>query len=168
MIPKINHLLKDEQGITLVEVLMAITLSSILLTTIGSLYVFSFRTFNEVQELTNNQHKIYSIHSYIQRDLRNATEINILSSLPSPVDNSYNYIYMENGSVFILDNDTKSIANDIDSLNFEVIENTRSNNFYQFSLKYTINNENETTLILNNIGEYHSGQNESIIQYKTP
>ncbi len=157
-----------EDGFTIVEILAAIAIAGILLTVIGSLYIFAFNGHNEVQELAMRQQDIILVKNYFNRELSNATEINLLPSLPSPIDSSFNYIYLDNNSIIHKDNSgNKTITSNMEALNFKIIENSTSG-LYNYHLEYIVNNLDISSIILNNLSEYSSSQNESIIQYKKP
>ena len=103
--------------------------------------------------------------------MANAIEIHLLDSLPDPIDNSYNYIYLDDGSLIMRKGtETRTIVeNKVNNLLFSLEEATGSNqnSLYRYILVYSVN-DIESSLILNNIDYEISSNNKPIIAYRKP
>lgn len=164
---KTSKSFNEEKGFTVVEILSVIAISGIILTTISSLYMSTFNGYNEAQKIVLEQQNITTIKNYFDLELRNAVDLKLLTSLPAELDSNYNYIYIDNTSLYLKNNSAnKIISNNINTLQYEIIENNTGS--YNYYLKYTLNNQYISTLILNNIQVYNLDQSGAVIAYKKP
>ncbi|MEJ6950042.1 PilW family protein [Natronospora cellulosivora (SeqCode)] len=164
------HILKNEKGFTLIELLAAIAISGIILSIIASLFIFVFNGFDAAQNLVLEQEDLLLIKNRFDNELKNAVNIDLLTSLPDELDDNFNYIFLSDDVLILNSNSRRRIIaqENINSLNFNISENNNPDSHYRFSLDYTINGQHEFTMILNNLQELNSGQNGEIIRYSHP
>lgn len=168
---KKSNFLHNEEAFTLIEVLAVLAISSIILGAIFSLYIFAFSGHNQAQDIVLEQQDLLLIKNYFDNELKNANEIELMSSLPGEFEDEYSYIYIDENSILLKNNSVdKKLAEDISSLDFTINKNPNEESYYNYSLVYTINDNYQYTMILNNLKEYNtsSTQNRSIIRYKQP
>ncbi|MFW6022192.1 MAG: PilW family protein [Halanaerobiaceae bacterium] len=166
---RIIYEFKKQDGFTLVELLISLAISGILMTLIGSLYISYFSTYDKIQDMSSIQQDISVIDMAINKELRNAVNIDLLSSLPESRDGT-SYIYVSKNNIFIETPDwTNSFGtNNIESLKFNIINSNLSNPDNKYILEYTINNKYTSTILLNNVSFFDGTSEHSIISYEKP
>ncbi|MFW5981590.1 MAG: PilW family protein [Halanaerobiaceae bacterium] len=168
----IYNYLQKEDGVTLLELLAVIAISSIVLAAIFSLYIFAFDGYNQAQDIVLEQQDLLLIKNYFDSELKNAEEVELMSTIPVDFEEEFNYIYFDDNSMFLRNQSgEKEIAkNSIASLEFTINKNSNEDSHYNYSLVYNINDKHQNTMILNNLNEYDSTNttSKSIIRYKQP
>lgn len=168
---RVNKILQNEDGLTTVELLTVIGILGLLGLAFYSLFAFSFLGHNQAQNIAQKQTDLLLVQTYFRNELANAIEIHLLDSLPDPIDNSYNYIYLDDGSLIMRKGtETRTIVeNKVNNLLFSLEEATGSNqnSLYRYILVYSVN-DIESSLILNNINYEISSNNKPIIAYRKP
>lgn len=168
---RVNKILQNEDGLTTVELLTVIGIMGLLGLAFYSLFAFSFLGHNQAQNIAQKQTDLLLVQTYFKNELANAIEIHMLDSLPDPLDNNYNYIYLDNGSLILREGTTTRaiVENRVDNLLFSLEEasSTNHNSLYKYILVYTVN-DIESSLILNNINYDISDNHKTIIAYRKP
>ncbi|NLJ83873.1 MAG: hypothetical protein GX336_03065 [Halanaerobiaceae bacterium] len=169
--PDVKKILGKEDGLTLVELLTVIGIMGLMVIAFYSLVTFSPTGHNQAQNIAQRQSDFNLIQTYFKNELANAIEIHMLDSLPDPLDNNYNYIYLDNGSLILREGTTTRaiVENRVDNLLFSLEEasSTNHNSLYKYILVYTVN-DIESSLILNNINYDISDNHKTIIAYRKP
>ncbi len=94
----IKGLLTDERGLSLVELLVALTITGLMLSGVFAFYIFGSKVFNTGTEKAGLQHGLRQAAEIITREVRFATELDTISEIPdSPVGNE-RYIYLKESS----------------------------------------------------------------------
>lgn len=168
--PRGKNKLEKNQGFTTVELLTVIAILGFLGLAFYSLFSFSLLGHNKAMNIADEQNDLNIIQTHFYNELANAVDLQLLDKLPDPLDNNFNYIYLDNGSLVLKDSSrTLTIAKDrIDSIMFTLEEaSPAGNNLYKYILVYTINGK-EYSLLLNNIQHEIAANNKAIIAYKKP
>jgi len=95
--------LKGNNGSSLVELIVAITLILIVLVVGFTFFSFGLNSFSSGELHSNVQQNVRLNGKYISDEVRYATEMEILVTKPSvdQFDNRYNYIYLDDGKIMI-------------------------------------------------------------------
>ncbi|MGI6142068.1 MAG: immunoglobulin-like domain-containing protein [Caldicoprobacterales bacterium] len=91
--------IRRKKGITLVELVIAMAIFGLVLSIAFSLYFFAIKTFASGGNQSNVQSEIRLAADYMTKELRNAYKIEILTSLPSPMDPEKRYFYVEDNKI---------------------------------------------------------------------
>jgi|GEM_PF-1296303 len=96
-----SQYLKNKKGVTLIELIIAIGILSLILMIAFSSNLFGLRVFSRSEVRSNNQFEVRMVTDFIAKQLRFADTIEIITSTPSPTANDgHHYFYMENGSIY--------------------------------------------------------------------
>lgn len=76
------HFLRGERGITLIELILALALATLLLTSATQAYLMSQKIWEKQDRLTEGIYNLYVPMSIIERDARRAQELRILTDTP--------------------------------------------------------------------------------------
>lgn len=139
---------KKRNGLTLIELLVAMSIFGLVITIVFSTNLFGLKSFINSQTNAENQFEVRMPTDFIVKKIRFADELEILTSIPSTTlsDNEY-LIYLENGRLYYKDK-TGTLS----------IPGTTINNDYKFQVKkagrpsvlmLTIGKENTTQFDLN-------------------
>ncbi len=116
--------IKNDKGITLLEIIISIAIVGILLTLTFNLFFFGNEVFARGSEQYNVQTSVRISTTSITDTVRYATALYIESNKPDTFEDPYHYIYYENGIVYYsyIDSDstrkTRFLGTDITSLEF--------------------------------------------------
>ena len=117
-------LIKNNKGITLLEIIISLAIVGLLLTLTFNLFFFGNEVFARGSEQYNIQTSVRMSTSSITDTVRYATALYIESNKPDTFEDQYHYIYYENGTVLYsyIDSDntrkTRFLGTDITSLEF--------------------------------------------------
>lgn len=89
----------NNKGITLVELIIVLSLIGIIFVLAFQLNIFAILGIRTGQERAQVQHNVRLASDYITKELRNAYTINILPSLPDPLDTGRRYLYVEGNTI---------------------------------------------------------------------
>lgn len=96
---EIKRLIHNNMGLSVIELLIALTLLGIILALGFSYFVFGANTFRIGEAQSNLQRDIRLTSNFITREVRYATDLDLLDNVNSPLWNDYNYLYLDNNSV---------------------------------------------------------------------
>lgn len=119
----IKKLYKNEKGVTLIELLIAMAILGIVLSVAYSLLFYGNTTFSHGNRQYNTQSSVRIAADYAEQELRFATTISILNSVPSPKLEPYNYMYIDNGRLVHEIYDSGSGNYSTRSFNLNVLDN---------------------------------------------
>lgn len=132
-----EHTYNHKKGFTLIEVIASIAILAVVISMGYSLYIYGVKSFNIGTNKINSSENMRIAADYITRELRNATSVQILGSIPSSPDSSKNYIYAENGVLKCKKNTAASVT---------ICGNS---NYAALSLNFSVNVSNSKILTLN-------------------
>lgn len=94
---------ENNQGFTLIEVLITTAILAFVLVVVFSIYFFGDKTFNLGSDRRLIQSDVRLATDYISNEVRYASEISLLDTSPSSLSNDdpYNYIYINNGALCV-------------------------------------------------------------------
>lgn len=104
--------LKNNRGLTLIEVLAAVALLSVILLLVGSLHVFGQKNFNDQAVQAENTAHLRLAMSWITKDVRRAEEVTYSSETNQLQMDNENITYSLTGDT-LLRNNTQVIARNI-------------------------------------------------------
>lgn len=94
----IKSLLNDERGLSLVELLVALTITGLMLSGVFAFYIFGSKVFKTGTEKAGLQHGLRQAAEIITREVRYATELDTIDDIPEnygPLDDNERYIYLK-------------------------------------------------------------------------
>lgn len=165
-------MMKNEKGITLIELLIVLALLGIVLAIGYNIYFFGQRTFTIGETQTNLQRDVRFASAFITREVRYATELEVRND----VDNvsGYNYIYLNNNRITHRNASgqiTEKTYAVIDLMSFVVVKPVGVNNFL---LGFTINGSDEdrsydleSEVMLYNLKNV-TENSDIVVKYKKP
>lgn len=127
---------KNNKGVTLLEIIISLAIVGLLLTLTFNLFFFGNEVFAKGSEQYNVQTSVRLSTTSITDTVRYSTALFIESNIPDTFENPYHYIYYDNGSVYYnyIDIDgtrkTRVLGTDITSLTF----NKQSNRLIGMSI----------------------------------
>jgi prepilin-type N-terminal cleavage/methylation domain-containing protein len=92
-----TNILKIKSGVTLVELLIAIAIMSIVMSLIFGIYLSSVKTFKQAEINSKNQFEVRMAADFITKELRYATGAQVLS-ISQAAGSGYYDIYVENNN----------------------------------------------------------------------
>lgn len=129
--------MKNNKGFTLVELILTVALLGVVVTLASSMLFFGNRTFTN----TNNQRELQSdmrlVTNFIEREVQNASNLQILETLPGTLDNSRRYIYINNDKVmFKAENQSAvEIPTTFDEIDYDVDFTKSGNTVVEYDLE---------------------------------
>ena len=91
--------IKDNRGITLVELVIGMGLLSIVIALAYSLYFFGTTSFQTGANRVDLQQNARLMADFITEEIRLAIKVDILAEAPESLDAQYHYIYLEGNTV---------------------------------------------------------------------
>ncbi len=178
-----KKLLLSRKGLSVIELVVALSLLGIVLAVGYSYFFFGVNTFRIGETQSNLQRDIRLTSDFLTREVRNAVAISLYNSnsgLPHSADGN-NYIYLDGSVIKHIDangNQSSKTGNVIDTLIFDINLIEPDNNNKQYLLTFTISGsdnsqvyEIESEVYLNNIVEGSIAQSEGVLVvlgYKKP
>lgn len=171
----------EEQGLTLVELMVAVVVMAMVISVVSSLYVFGSRAFGIGEAQACLQSSGESALRVITPKVRNAIALDIMSSKPISFDSGWWYVYLLDPAEFSTriimrspDGDERQITDEIvsgsDGLSFEahrvgqsVILSITVRGSYRSRAGETV-----ATAILGNISSLPSKTTGSSVRFKIP
>ncbi len=171
----------EEQGLSLVELMVAVVVVAMVITVVSSLYAFGSRAFRAGEAQAWLQSSGESALRVITPKVRNAIALDIVSSKPASFDSGWWYVYLldptEYSTRIIMrspDGDERQITDEIvsgsDGLSFEarlvgqsVILSIAVRGSYRGRA-----GESATTAILGNISSLPSNTRGSSVRFRVP
>lgn len=171
----------DEQGLTLVELMVAVVVMAMVIAVTSSLYVFGSRVFRTGEAQAWLQSSGESALRVMTPKVRNATALDIMSSKPASFDSGWWYVYLLDPAQFSTrvimrspDGDERQITDEIvsgsDGLSFEarlvgqsVILSITVRGSYRGRAGEAV-----ATAILGNISSLPSHTTGSSVRFKVP
>lgn len=97
----LNIFRKNNKGVTLVELLTALAIVSVLISLSTSIFIFGNDIFAKGTSQHSEQTDLRFANDYIVKEIRYATSIDLLSSAPGTINNSdqYDYIYFDGDGI---------------------------------------------------------------------
>ncbi|MEJ6950045.1 PulJ/GspJ family protein [Natronospora cellulosivora (SeqCode)] len=154
---------------TLTEILLAIAMSGVIFLLIASLYLSGIRSQTHIQIQQDTQQDLRLIANFLNTELGNAIDFEILEIIPESPDENQKYLYIENDSLYIKSNSNiRTIgSNNIKSINFKLYE--LQSDQYRYLLEFNLNEDYASTIILKNFFEnYDSIKDGSMVSYRSP
>ena len=143
----IKHYQKSNQGMTLIEVIVSITIFSIVMLVAFTIFRFSTRSFAIGVNQYNAQSETRMISEYVLSSIRFSSDISIEMINTSlldinTLDPKYNYIYFQNNKLHHLVSDNhmlsaREMGNDIQSAVFSIHDSN-------FALDILVNDDNQS------------------------
>lgn len=175
---RVNYKSRVEEGFTLLEILLALSISGFLLLIIGSFFTTTMSSYSDSNNSIQIQQDIRLAILYISNEVRNADEIKLYNSLPDGLGD-YNYIYLKNNSIKMKNPSGEKIINsgDITNLDFRIVPTDEETSPYKFYMQFSIagnkGNSNyqlsDIKILLNNLDTNTSdNDNGTVIAYKKP
>ncbi|MGV8145085.1 MAG: PilW family protein [Alkaliphilus sp.] len=93
--------LRDNQGVTLIELIFVAALMSLIFGAVFSIYLAGQRTFTMTRNQVTVQQDLRRVSNLIIDELAFAVNWEILEQIPMTFDDNYNYIYVENQNLHI-------------------------------------------------------------------
>ncbi len=163
--------MKQEQGFTLIEILIVLTLLGGMVALSFTVYAFGQRAFLSGKERFQLQEEVRNVAKFITKSLRNASEtgLSVLDSGHIDLTDGYQYIYLRDNIVYHFQGvETKITKPFIESLNFQLIE-VESAGALKFEIigfdgknSYRISSQ----ILLNNVSSIDTSEEQSAIKYK--
>ncbi len=165
--------MKYNKGFTLVELIVILDVMALLLTTIFSMLISGFESFNFGSTKANVQSDIRLVEEVFNKNLRNAENIKINNSGKLENNSNTSEIILEkgkDGQYYLKNNDrkiTEAIFTDIVVKvdNIEINEN-KTNSILELKLKFEDNEPYQIKILLNNFDFDNEGWQESLINHK--
>ena len=101
-----------EQGVTLVELLIGISLLGLVFSLAYSIYNFGIVTFNRGEELIALQQEVRMVSRVLSEELRFAYNIGLLSSVPDEYPSTGNLIFVKDNKLIQVASGTENILVD--------------------------------------------------------
>jgi len=170
--------LKSQRGISLVELLIALSILSIVLGLAYSLFFFSTKSFKMGSNQSNIQQNLRSVSSFIHKEVRHAVEIETLDTSFTPTQ-GYEYIFAENSSInhgkfingsFVKTSKSDAIIVNSTGLVFTIKKLDNGSNLLEFTVRAGDEKQSydiKSVIYLNNVQD-RSNKTGSIIRYKKP
>lgn len=158
--------LRNSRGVTLIELIIALALLSMVLAVGYNYYFFENKTYTIGSNQSNVQRDIRLASDFITREVRNAIELELVSS--PTIGDGYNYIYL-NGLVLMHDSTPKTDPI-ISQLELKIKKVDNNKNYLEFIIQ---GNEGEQTYKINTKVQLNNIKGKSQIQnlaikYKKP
>lgn len=164
---------KNIKGFTLIELIIALAIFSVVVFMAFSILVFGNKSFSNGTDRSDVQFDFRMTSSFITDELRNATEVQILSTMPATPTTGYNYIYISGKKIISVKNGTSTNKTDavvdtpVNSL-FKITKLANNNNILEFNLMNTKNNVSiDSKVYFNNINGVADATGD-VIRYKLP
>lgn len=149
-----------EEGFSLLEVIIAAAILGVIASIVGYYMVNQSKLLNKTTALWKTQNDLGVVITFITKQARNATNMDLTASPGSPVG-GYCYIYLDSstGNVKYIDGDgaTRSITNVVaDSLSFEIRKDVGGNNFLSYAVGGSAGGQARqiaSEVVLNNISD---------------
>lgn len=156
----------NQEGLTIIELLIAITIIGIVFTLVASFFKVSVEVYNEGNRQTEEQHAVRLAADIVTRELRNATTVDIIDAEPdaSSPEEFYIYVNSDNRLVRYETSTDKSVTytvGDLDDTSYSFVLN---DNFLRIEFSSRVVGtetayELDTEVLLNNIsGASDSGK----------
>lgn len=169
-------MLSNKKGITLFELMVVMALFMIVIGVGFSLLISGNNYFTRSKLRSDIQYEVRMVSDFIRDDLRNAVDVELLASIPDPLDGVSEYVIIEDSIIKHIDTSGNykdkvtfnMIANfEIKTVNTSTIlviniEGTDASKFGTKSYEVT------TEVILNNIRYYDQTATGQVIRYKKP
>ena len=171
----------DEQGLTLVELMVAVVVMAMVISVVSSLYVFASRAFRAGEAQAWLQSSGESALQVMTPKVRNAIALDIMPSKPASFDSGWWYVYLldpaKHSTTIIMrspDGDERQITDEImsgrDGLSFEarVVGQSVILSIAVRGSYLGRDGESVTTTILGNISSLPSNTRGSSVRFKVP
>ncbi len=168
-----------KKGYTIFELVVVMALFSIVIMLLWSVLLSSMTMFDRSKENSDLYFQVRYATDYIRNEIRNATEVELLDSVPGVFIAGNEYLYIEDN---ILQHHTDSGTKEVTKAILEedtpmfilvLVDSTKSNNV-TYTIRGTIDNSKgdrfydvSTTIHLNNIRN-NSTDTGQVIVYKKP
>lgn len=168
-----NKILYDNKGLSLVELVIAMGLLGMVLSLAFMYFFFGSRTFRVGEAQSNLQRDIRLTSDFITRDVRYASELTLLDSLDTPLEDGYNYIYMDNSSIQHINEGGETNPKTegvIEELSFHLKE-VNEHYILEFHIEGRDDSQDysqESEVVLINLQEGILEQNMEVLRYKKP
>jgi len=168
-----------KKGFTVIELVVVMALFSIVILLLWSVLFSSMTMFDRSKENSEMYFQVRYGSDYIRNEIRNATEIELLDSIPATFIAGNEYLYIEDNTLkHHTDSGTKEVTKaileeDTPMFLLVLINSTKSNNV-TYTIRGSIDNSKgdrtydvSTTIHLNNIRN-NSTDTGQVIVYKKP
>ena len=108
IIPR-NHRLLNRRGVTLLELIIALSILSIVMLTLGSINLFGLRTFARSRDRSEHQFEVRMPAEFIARKLRYADSVEILSAVPVSMPEGAHEIFLDSGQLIFREYGSASV-----------------------------------------------------------
>lgn len=95
-------LIKNKKGFTLIEVIIAIAVTTVILGTVSSMVIFAYKSYHHADERTSVLNSANSITEMVREYTFNAVEaeISTITAPPAP-ETDYTFIYCLNNEIYV-------------------------------------------------------------------
>ena len=151
-------MVSKKAGFTLIELIVVIAIMGIATSAIFSMNLFGIKTFASGQNIAQKQFETRTAADFITKQLRYASSVTFLTSIPTPTVGAYD-IYLDNGSIVFNNNGVKTTPPGLKNVSdFTLTFPTAINNVINYTVGKTVNtNYNITSqvIVLNSLSFTH-------------
>lgn len=161
--------LLDNEGLTLIELILTVVLLGIIISLIFAFFQFNYSTFFRSISKYDIQSNLNNVSRFIEKELRYSSETNVYED-KNEISNGKKYIYFENDSIILRTQDgTKNKLTDKKQVTIENLQFILNDNLitYEIKGKSTSNNQEYTVKSTIQLLNIKSNRNKegSIIEY---
>jgi len=152
------EVVSNKAGFTLIELIVVIAIMGIATSAIFSMNLFGYKTFAFGQNIAQKQFETRMAADFITKQLRYASSVTFLTSIPTPTAGTYD-IYLNGGSIVFNNNGVKTTPPGLNNVSdFTLTFPTATNNVLNYTVGKTVNtNYNITSqvTVLNSLSFTH-------------
>lgn len=140
----------SQRGLGLIELVIALSLLSVVLAAVYSYYFFGNRSFSTGEAQQNLQQNVRHASAFVTNEIRFASEVEILSENPLSFESGWYYIYLKDGdeeNIFFRSDDGEKpipgiITDDTSYDSGALVFNGAGSNVLQFTISASNNDQN--------------------------
>lgn len=130
--------LKTKSGVTLIELIVATAIMSMVMSSIFGIYLFSVKTYKAAEINSKNQFEVRMAAEFITKELRYATSTYVLAS-PVVASADYYDIYLKTGSIMFNKKGVPTIPAGLNNVTDFTLSFSSTNNIIIFTIGKTGN-----------------------------
>lgn len=135
------EVVSNKAGFTLIELIVVIAIMGIATSAIFSMNLFGIKTFASGQSIAQKQFETRTAADFITKQLRYASSVTFLTSIPTPTVGAYD-IYLNGGSIVFNNNGVKTIPPGLNNVSdFTLTFLSGTNNVLNYTVGKTVNTE---------------------------
>lgn len=161
--------LLDNEGLTLIELILTVVLLGIIISLIFAFFQFNYSTFFRSISKYDIQSNLNNVSRFIEKELRYSSETNVYED-KNEISNGKKYIYFENDSIILRTQDgTKNKLTDKKQVTIENLQFILNDNLITYEIKGKSASNNQEYIVKSTIQllNIKSNRNKegSIIEY---